>query len=200
MFLGDYIDRGEQTKELLTLLLSVSSYQERDIVCLMGNHERMLLDFIDDPQKHARAWLKNGGLQTLASFGIAPPGSKTEDPLALDLLRNRLVRALGKEILDWLRALPLKWQSGNVWAVHAGADPQVPMTEQSPDVLLWGHPAFRHQPRKDGQWVVHGHTIVDAPTSHEGRIALDTGAYATGVLSAAAITPTDVTFFQTGSS
>lgn len=197
IFLGDYIDRGERTEQLLKLLMSMTVDQDKSITCLMGNHEQMMLDFIDTPQEYGRHWLQNGGLQTLASFRISPPASTADNPSALDTLRDSLVKALGDEMLSWLRNLPLQWNSGNVWAVHAGADPQVAMTEQLPDVLLWGHSAFRHKPRKDGQWIVHGHSIVDTPTVKDGRIALDTGAYATGVLTAAAITSSDVTFFQT---
>jgi serine/threonine protein phosphatase 1 len=105
---------------------------------------------------------------------------------------------MGDAMIDWLRARPLSWGSGNVWSVHAGADPGLPMTRQPDEVLIWGHPAFRSTPRTDGQWVIHGHTIVDAPCAHLGRIALDTGAYATGRLSAAAISADGVDFIQTG--
>ena len=197
VFLGDYVDRGEDTKKLLKLLMTITGYEDTSIICLRGNHEQMLLDFIDDPQRHALFWLHNGGLQTLASFGVAPSRNMTQDPLALDDLRDELVQTMGQSMIEWLRALPLTWQSGNVWTVHAGADPRVPMQEQAADVLLWGHHAFRHQSRQDGQWVVHGHSIVDTPTIKDGRIALDTGAYATGLLTAAAITAKGTTFYQT---
>ena len=72
--------------------------------------------------------------------------------------------------------------------VHAGADPALDMTEQTPHVLLWGTPAFRKRPRSDGQWVVHGHTVVDQGMVDNGRISIDTGAYATGVLTGIHIT------------
>src|SRR6056297_3043779 len=101
--------------------------------------------------------------------------------------------------IAWLRARPLSWRSGNVWALHAGADPHQPLDSQGDEVLLWGHPAFRRSPRRDGQWVVHGHTIVEHPHTAEGRIAVDTGAYATGRLSAALIECGAVRFLQTGS-
>jgi len=198
VFLGDYVDRGEDTKKILKLLMTITGYEDRSIICLKGNHEQMLLEFIDDPQRHARFWLHNGGLQTLASFGVAPSHNIAHDPVALDVLRDELVQAMGQAMIEWLRALPLTWKSGNVWAVHAGADPRVPMEQQASDVLLWGHHEFRHQSRKDGQWIVHGHTIVDIPYAENGRIAVDTGAYATGHLSAAFITKEEVRFLQTG--
>lgn len=198
VFLGDYVDRGEQTREVLELLMSVSPEGTPPVVCLMGNHERMLLDFLDDPERGARRWLRNGGLQALASFGVAPPSAGPDDPLALLQARDRLAEAMGEDMIAWLRALPLKWHSGDVWAVHGGADPALPMDAQQPQTLLWGHPQFMRKPRTDGQWVVHGHTVVDAPHVQGGRIAVDTGAYATGCLSAAAISAGGINFVRTG--
>ena len=198
VFLGDYVDRGDESREVLELLMSVSPDDTPSVTCLMGNHERMMLDFLDDPAETGPRWIRNGGLQALASFGIAPPRGGTGDAEALVELRDRLVEAMGTAMIDWLRARPLFWQSGNVWAVHAGADPGLPMTGQPDEVLIWGHPEFRQTPRTDGQWVIHGHTIVDAPYARAGRIALDTGAYATGRLSAAAISADGVEFIQTG--
>ena len=165
----------------------------------MGNHERMLLDFLDRPEQTAACWLRNGGLQTLASFGLAPPRREDAGTDAWGDLRSRLADAMEENTIVWLRARPLTWHNGNIWAVHAAANPDIPMTEQTESMLLWGHPQFNGRPRTDGQWVVHGHTIVEKPQVHEGRIAVDTGAYATGRLSAALITPDGVTFLQTGS-
>ena len=78
--------------------------------------------------------------------------------------------------------------------LHAAADPLCPLDQQSDSVLLWGHPEFFKIPREDGQWIVHGHTIVDAPTADKGRISVDTGAYATGRLTAASIADGSVDF------
>jgi serine/threonine protein phosphatase 1 len=86
--------------------------------------------------------------------------------------------------LDWLKSRPASWQTGNVAVVHAGADPTVPIYDQSVKTLYWGHSDFTKKRRRDGVWVVHGHTIVDAPEILRERIAIDTGAYATGRLSA----------------
>ncbi|MGI3212186.1 metallophosphoesterase [Roseovarius tibetensis] len=199
VFLGDYIDRGNQSREVLEILMSVSEDDTPPVRCLMGNHERMLLDALDDPERAVPRWLRNGGLQLLASFGVSPPRGNSTDPAPLYDMRDALMTAMGDEMIAWLRARPLMWQNGNVWALHAGADPHNPLSEQAANVLLWGHPEFLHSPRQDGQWIVHGHTIVDNPHAADGRIAVDTGAYATGRLSAALITEEGVRFFQTGS-
>lgn len=198
VFLGDYVDRGEDTRRVLELLMGSSPEEPQPVTCLMGNHELMLLDFLDEPGRAARPWLRNGGLQTLASFGLAPPPGGMDDRIALEALRDRLADAMGEKMINWLRDRPLTWSSGNVWAAHAGADPGKPMEAQDAEALLWGHPRFHDQPRKDGQWVVHGHTVVDEPKVRDTRISVDTGAYATGVLSAAVISPKDVTFLQAG--
>lgn len=198
VFLGDYVDRGEKSREALELLISISDDHEPPVTCLMGNHERMLLDFLDRPETTGPSWLRNGGLQTIASFGLAPPRRESAGTEAFEELRSKLANAMGEDMIGWLRARPLTWQSGNVWAVHAAADPAIPMTAQTERTLLWGHAEFNERPRTDGQWVVHGHTIVETPRVHGERIAVDTGAYATGCLSAALITLDGVTFLQTG--
>lgn len=197
VFLGDYIDRGAESRQVLAQLMAATDKTRCPATCLMGNHERMLLDFLEDPLRHGPRWLCNGGVQTLASFGVVPSGS-LDDAAELERLRDILVEAMGPEMIAWTGALPLSWRSGNVWAVHAGAAPMRPMERQDPDTLLWGHPRFLRQLRGDGQWIVHGHTIMRAPQLRQGRISVDTGAYATGILSAAAISQEGAVFLQTG--
>lgn len=173
---GDYIDRGEESAEVLRMLSA-----QPDIICLSGNHEEMMLNFLAHPVESGGQWLRYGGLQTLASFGVAG-ASESIGKDALVELRDQLQNAMGAEIIAWLNGLPRSWQSGNVAVVHAGADPAVAINTQLPKTLHWGHPEFEERTRKDGVWVVHGHTIVDTPTQKAGRIAIDTGAYATGKL------------------
>jgi len=190
VMVGDYVDRGEASATVIRRLQTLSKAPH--IKCLMGNHERMLLDFIDDPVKNGRRWIRNGGLQTLASFGV---GGFTETAGHDVMIRGRdaFLDALGL-LEPWLRTLALSFQSGNVAVVHAGADPRLPILDQPAKNLIWGHPNFSQLPRSDGIWVVHGHTIVDAACTETGRISIDTGAYATGRLSAAAISANCVRF------
>ncbi|MEQ3748532.1 MAG: metallophosphoesterase family protein [Celeribacter sp.] len=190
---GDYVDRGEESARTLRDLHALTQQHPDHVICLMGNHEEMLLNFLDAPAQAGPSWLRHGGLQTLASFGLpAPaPGSSgaTPDTAAWEDLRDRLRAALGPDLETWLRALPLRWSSGNVTVVHAGADPALPLEAQPAQALLWGHRDFTTTPRSDGHWVLHGHTITDAPQVQAGRIAIDTGAYATGRLTAALLEP-----------
>nr|WP_272213751.1 hypothetical protein [Marinicella sp. W31]MDC2879703.1 hypothetical protein [Marinicella sp. W31] len=163
----------------------------------MGNHEEMFLGFLEDPEEKGERWLRNGGLQTVASFGPAGDAYGQHD---LRRLRDFIMERLGEAQLDWLRNLPLVWSSGNISVVHAGADPRKPVGEQSRRNLTWGHPAFGQLPRRDGLWIVHGHTIVQVPEMANGVISIDTGAYATDRLTAAIIRPDcEVEFIQANS-
>lgn len=188
--LGDYVDRGDNSAGVLRLLA-----QRPDITCLMGNHEAMMLKFIDDPTGSASRWLRYGGLQTLASFGVTG-GVETKDEKLLTRLRDDLVDAMDDDLTQWMARLPVLEERGNVAILHAGADPAEPVADQSANTLIWGHPDFGKVPRQDGRWVLHGHTIVDAPTMRDGIISIDTGAYATGRLTAAHLTPDGCVFVQ----
>lgn len=186
VFLGDAVDRGPDSAEVLRLLQQAQS-DDLAAVCLAGNHEAMMLDFLDDPGGDAgRRWLAHGGLETLASFGLRGVPQDGADRIAA---RDALRAAMGSATEDWLRHLPRLWQSGNLVAVHAALDPARPPDGQEERSLLWGHPAFGRTARKDGLWVAHGHVIVERAFARRGRIALDTGAYATGMLSYGLIDP-----------
>lgn len=193
VFVGDLVDRGPQSAQVLRLLQNLCSDDPAKTICLFGNHEEMLIDFIDDPAGKGRRWLRFGGAETLASFGMTGVSNKI-DLEDLVKISSDFEAALGDELQTWLRALPRVWSSGNLHCVHAGMNPAKPVTSQRSTVLLWGHPAFETTAREDGQWVAHGHTIVAKPTAHSGRIATDTGAYKTGELTAAAVSNDSVRF------
>lgn len=188
VLIGDYIDRGDGSRAVLARLYELSQ-ADPNLTCLLGNHEQMMFDFLDDPVAHGRRWLRHGGLQTLQSYGVST-GDVTHRGAALQDTAARLRAAIGPEILAWLRARPLQWRSGNVAVSHAALDPGAPPEAQKHSTLLWGHPKFFKTPRRDGLWVAHGHTIVDTPGSNgRGRIAVDTGAYHSGHLTAVLIVP-----------
>lgn len=196
VLVGDYVDRGEESRATLEHLWQMKHDWPEDVTCLMGNHERMMLDFLMNPRETGRRWLRNGGLQTLASFGVGGL-SETSDGDTLEIARNALDAALPVGLKDWLASLPLIWISGNVAVVHAAADPTLPIDAQVERTLLWGHEAFGRIARQDGIWVVHGHTIVPTPQANACVISVDTGAYFTGCLTAAVLIPgQDIDFLQ----
>ncbi|MGF1503305.1 MAG: metallophosphoesterase family protein [Paracoccaceae bacterium] len=195
VFLGDYVDRGENSRDTLELLSTVSAWPEIDPVFLMGNHEQMLLRFLDAPEEGQR-WFRVGGLQTLLSYGVGAYEGM-QDPDELAQVRDELAEALGAH-QDFIEDLRLCHLNGNVFFTHAGADPALAPAAQDPRALLWGHPEFARMPRGDGLWVVHGHTVVEAPSVEGGRIALDTGAYFSGRLTAARLEPGRIRFLNSG--
>lgn len=180
---GDYVDRGEESAAVLRFLQSRS-----DIVCLKGNHEQMLLQFLDNPETEGGRWLRYGGLQTLASFGVSGV-SEAAKGQALKAASGDLRSAMGEELIGWVRALPLWYRTGNIFVTHAGTDPSRSLTDQRAEDLLWGHPDFLKTARSDHFWTLHGHTIVDEPIASGGRISIDTGAFATGRLTAVQVQP-----------
>ncbi|MEX3014079.1 metallophosphoesterase family protein [Gymnodinialimonas hymeniacidonis] len=188
VFVGDYIDLGPDSAVVLQRMRELQETFPENVVCLMGNHERMLLDFLDDPATRGPRWMRAGAGETLRSFGVAT--ADLEDSPEYDAFpaaAHSLRRRLPKGLREWIESLPLSYTSGNLWVVHAGADPGHAMDDQTARVLLWGHPEFDSAPRGDGLWVAHGHTEMDAPVAVEGRIATDTAAWKTGRLTACAI-------------
>ncbi|NCU21605.1 serine/threonine protein phosphatase, partial [Candidatus Falkowbacteria bacterium] len=100
VLVGDLIDRGEQSAGVLRLVFE----RRGDLVVLLGNHEEMLLRFLEAPETEAARWFRNGGLQTMASFGIGPIGAAPDPDLCRNL-RDRLRVALGADLEAWLRSL-----------------------------------------------------------------------------------------------
>ncbi len=195
VMVGDMIDRGARSDEVLSTVHDMASRLPDRVIALMGNHERMMLDFLAGPTGEARAWIRYGGLETLHAFGVGGIGPKPT-PERAERAAHDLAQSATQPVLDWLEDLPLQYRSGNVGVVHAGADPAVSLDQQEPGALLWGHRDFHRLPRQDGMWIVYGHTIVSAPVAQEGRIAVDTGAYESGCLTAAAIWQGEVRFLQ----
>lgn len=193
VFLGDYIDRGEGARQAIELLRAFAGRDEAEPIFLMGNHEQMLLRFIEDPSAGTR-WLRYGGLQTLLSYGIGGVTSLS-DPDHAARLRDEVVSAMGED-LQFIEGLAVCHRIGNVFLAHAGADPTVPTDVQQTATLLWGSERFHGTVRRDGVWVAHGHFVVDQPLAEQGRIAVDTGAYFSGRLTAARIADGDVRFLQ----
>ena len=199
VFVGDYVDRGYASREVLSTVHGMTRDYSDFVVALGGNHEDLLLEFLDDPLGRGRRWLKFGGRATLESFGLGDALSGS-DRLGSELadIAAMLTEAIGPELLQWIRDRPSFWGTGNLWVTHAGGDPDVAIQNQTAETLRWGHENFMTTDRPDGQWVAFGHTPIDKPFARNGRIAVDTGAVYGGKLTAARITPDgDTTFLST---
>lgn len=190
VFVGDYVDRGPNSRNVLDRLQNLP-----EAICLRGNHEEMMLGFVDNPAIHADRWFRNGGRETLESYEIVLESEPTAG--AIQAASARLADTLTIHTLDWLRALPLYWRSGNVVVAHAGPSPTEPLETQPDRVFTWGDNQFLRRGRTDGVWVAHGHWAVDRPFYGKGRISVDTGAWFTGKLTAARIEPEGKVHFVT---
>ena len=192
VFVGDYVDRGPQSALVLSLMLKLMSEPSRNVVALKGNHEALLLQFLGNPAMGQR-WLKNGGFETLISYGIS---NVTEDT-DLDRLAwasRQLREMMGEDTIGFLNRLELSYRSGNIFVSHAGADPKRDLDGQDEKTLVWGPVEFRKRIRKDKIWVAHGHYADPVPRAEDGRISVDTGAYFSDQLTAARILKKEIKF------
>ena len=196
VFLGDYIDRGDDSAEVLSIIERLwLSRSGHEYAFLSGNHEAAMLDFLDAPEKNGE-WLRFGGLQTLHSFGLKGLSEHSNDPARIEAGRALREQLASQEI--FLRsALQVSVQVGNIFFCHAAIDPKLPLDAQSTEVLLWGHPGFQREGGPEGIWIVHGHTITPEPDIGLNRIGIDTGAYYSGKLVAARITDGNIRFLST---
>jgi len=194
VYLGDYIDRGEQSKEVIDLLLEapLSGFKH---VYLQGNHERTLLDFLQHPHAVA-AWLTYGGRATLHSYGVstALEPSRWE----LDDLRDELQYRLPQGHLEFYQQLVPTHLAGSYCFVHAGIRPGIPLQEQRIEDLLWIREDFTESKATHEHIVVHGHTITPEVEWRPNRIGIDTGAFSSGVLTCLVLEGSEQRVLQTG--
>jgi serine/threonine protein phosphatase 1 len=204
IFLGDYIDRGLKSREVIDFFTSGAAGRF-DPVFLMGNHEEALLRFLEDAS-FGNQWARYGGAETLYSYGLAPPNQRASlnSHEEMSAARNAWTRVwtefrnrLPAEHLAFFQSLKPYHVAGDYLFVHAGLRPGVELAEQSVRDMLWIREEFLDDRAHFPQMVVHGHTPMDSVHHDTRRIGLDTGAFLTGRLTAARLTGTDVAFLST---
>lgn len=170
--LGDYIDRGSDSAQVVDWLINGPPVPADNIVNLMGNHELMMLSAVAGLDREASGlWLANGGADSLLSWGISrnvPPGE-----WATRIPRQHLI---------FLRDLAISHRIGPYLFVHAGVMPGVPLEQQSRQDMLWIREPFLSSRDNHGAVIVHGHTPKREPVVQPNRIAIDTGAVLGGDL------------------
>ena len=194
VYLGDLIDRGMQSREVVDLLLD-EPLTGFEVVYLKGNHEQTLLDFIEYPEQ-AASWLAWGGRETLVSYGVPlPAGLQRADPQAL---RDTLVARLPERHLAFYRGMDVYHEAGDYLFVHAGIRPGIPLQEQSDSDLMWIRQEFLECEDDHGRVVVHGHSITEEVEMRPNRIGIDTGAVYSGVLTCLVLEGRARRLLQTG--
>jgi serine/threonine protein phosphatase 1 len=195
IFLGDYVDRGPDSRLVIDMVLAARSDRRfAAVTALKGNHEDALLRFLRDANVWP-VWSQYGAHETLIAYGVAPPpanGNIEQWALA----RLRLEAAIPPDHLAFLEGLELSATRGDYFFVHAGVRPGVPLEHQSERDMLSIRDEFITCPEPFDKVVVHGHTVGE-PYLGANRIALDTGAYASGVLTAIKLKDGERTLLQT---
>lgn len=186
VFVGDYIDRGPDSRAVLDVLVNLP--RAHPTVCLAGNHELYALRFLKTPYSMT-AWLNAGGLETLRSYGIEldTPQNRGRVEAAAEAFRQRL-GAHG----EFLATLPTTFTLGDYLFVHAGIRPNIALGWQAVEDLVTIRQPFLSHEGSFGKIVVHGHSPVAAVDIRPNRINIDTGAYATSRLSCIALERNDV--------
>jgi serine/threonine protein phosphatase 1 len=177
VFLGDYIDRGPDSRRTVDLLIERG--RKHESVFLKGNHEAFLFEVLRDPSR-LQDWRQYGGLQTLASYGLQPSLNPDADEQAE--LISRFASRIPPHQRHFFSNLRLRFVCGDFFFVHAGVRPGVALAKQQEHDLLWIREDFLVSEQHFGKYIVHGHTPVQAPDIRPNRINIDTGAYATGNL------------------
>ncbi|WP_051443827.1 metallophosphoesterase [Afipia sp. P52-10] len=187
VYLGDYIDRGVASKDVIDILCR--RLVRRNAICLRGNHEALLERFIIDPTM-VYDWARLGGLETLNSYGVAFDA----DQSSLDTLHGEFCSAFPRTHTLFLRCLKNMYRCGNYLFVHAGIRPGVPLAAQTQEDLTWIRDEFLTSTVNHGYVVVHGHTPVMHPEIHKNRINIDTGAFYSGTLTCVVLEDTSIQF------
>lgn len=192
IFVGDYIDRGRESAGVIDRLNRGEF--PTPFHALRGNHEEILLKFLED-ESVLESWRKFGGLETLHSYGVDV--SEAMRGRGYDSARKRLLELMPETHRRFLEGTDLFATHGDYFFVHAGVRPGVPVHLQNADDLLWIREEFLRFRGQFDKVVVHGHTPVDAPDVQANRINVDTGAFATSVLTALVLEGADRRFLQT---
>ena len=179
VYLGDYVDRGPDSRGVVRLLID-EPLPGFECVHLMGNHEFLMLQFLEDGST-MRDWLMNGGDATLTSFGVDPFASGPGGP------REALRESLSAEERAFFEGLRWSHVEGDYFFVHAGIRPGVPLQAQSQHDMIWIRDPFLSSTADFGKVVVHGHTPAREPERRANRIGIDTGAVYGGTLTALAL-------------
>jgi serine/threonine protein phosphatase 1 len=178
VFLGDYIDRGSASRETIDRLIEHGKTHES--IFLKGNHELIAIKCLSDRGLFDQ-WLRLGGLETLVSYGV--PAETLANGKQIAELQSAFHGALPQAHFRFFRDLKNSFECGDFFFAHAGVKPNVELSRQKENDLLWIRGEFLTSKDDFGKIVVHGHTPAREIEVGPNRINIDTGAFATGRLS-----------------
>lgn len=193
VLLGDLVDRGPDSAGVVARAMALVAGGE-DIHLLGGNHEEIFLQALDGEPEALRLFARVGGRETALSYGIDPQAYEQAD---FADLRQMLTEAVPQAHRDFLGAAEDYLVIGDYAFVHAGIVPGVPLAEQKPADLRWIRSRFLSHSGAHEFFIVHGHTITEAVDQRPNRLGIDTGAYATGRLTAVGLQASERWFIQT---
>ena len=190
--LGDYIDRGKNSKGVIDQIVKLKDEKIKTIN-LMGNHEEFMINFFSNKINNIKKWLNFGADQTFKSYGIEIVEfikNGFEDDI-IDNLRNTLLEKMGNNHIDFFNNLEISFSTNKYLFVHAGIDPLKNLSDQTKKDYLWSRSNdFFHEDFKSKRIIIHGHTPVENITNHPYRINVDTGCYFSGNLSCVCLSDT----------
>lgn len=193
--LGDLIDRGPDSAGVVEKLRSLSDHFPVRAHFLMGNHEEVLLRVLAAEPGLAYDWLGYGGDACAASYGVDAIALQAMDE---QRIADTLADAIPATHVAFLKGFGDTIRFGDYLLVHAGIRPGIPVEQQQPQDLRWIRQPFLSDANDHGCLVLHGHTISEGVDRRVNRIGIDTGAYRTGILTAAVIEAADLRFLATG--
>lgn len=192
ILLGDLIDRGPASAGVVALAMASPDWAR--ITAIQGNHESVMLAALDGDRNMCRLWLRNGGTAALASWGVE---ERVLSDGTLEEVIAAAVDTVPPEQRRFLASLPLSRHIGDYYFVHAGVRPGVPLQEQVSSDSLWIRGGFLESSADHGAVIVHGHSVAADVDHRPNRIGIDTGAYASGRLTALGLEGTEHWLIQT---
>ncbi len=192
VLLGDLVDRGPDSRGVVERAMNPPEWARQ--TTLMGNHEEIMLHVLDGDRAQLPLWLKVGGREALESWGVDP--QMIADGTISEIL-EAAHDAIPVRVVRWLMGLRQSMTIGDYFFVHAGVRPGVPLDRQDKGDSFWIREEFLESSRHHGAIVVHGHSIATEVDWLPNRIGIDTGAYATGRLTALCLEGEEQRFLQT---
>ena len=157
VFLGDYVDRGPDSRGVIELLIDLRERHAERLICLKGNHEWMFTQFLKGEDQDL--FLLNGGGKTLESYRVGEGGIE-----------------IPQSHRDFLDHLDLYYETDDYIFVHAGLRPYISISEQSPEDLIWIRSHFLESSYDWGKRIIFGHTPFPVPFIEANKVGIDTGA------------------------